>query len=101
MSKEKQIEEMYEIITSDCTNDCEKCEFDDEQYCHSRNVAHQLYEAGYRKQSEGEWILEKEPDGTPYCFHCSVCDGDFHHIGIRVATAYCPNCGAKMKGGEG
>lgn len=56
-------------------------------------------EAGYRKQSEGEWLLEREPNGKPYCFHCSVCDGDFHHIGIRVATKFCPNCGAKMKGG--
>lgn len=44
----------------------------------------------------GHWILEREPDGKPYCFHCSVCDNDFHHIGIMSATDYCPNCGAKM-----
>ena len=44
----------------------------------------------------GCWILEKEPDGSPYCFHCSVCDGDFHYIGIKTAYDYCPNCGAKM-----
>lgn len=44
----------------------------------------------------GKWILEREPDGTPYCFHCSVCDDDFHHIGIMAATDYCPNCGARM-----
>ena len=44
----------------------------------------------------GRWILEREPDGTPYCFHCSVCDNDFHHIGIMTATDYCPNCGARM-----
>lgn len=46
--------------------------------------------------SHGKWILEREPNGRPYCFHCSVCDGDFHHIGIKSATKYCPNCGAKM-----
>ena len=34
--------------------------------------------------------------GTPYCFHCSVCDNDFHHIGIMAATDYCPNCGTRM-----
>ena len=49
----------------------------------------------------GRWILEREPDGKPYCFHCSVCDDDFHYIGITVAYDYCPNCGAKMDGGDG
>lgn len=44
----------------------------------------------------GRWILEREPNGKPYCFHCSVCDGDFHHIGIKSATKYCPNCGSRM-----
>lgn len=44
----------------------------------------------------GKWILEREPDGKPYCFHCSVCDDDFRHIGILTADNYCPNCGAKM-----
>lgn len=42
------------------------------------------------------WILEREPDGKPYCYHCSHCDDDFHHIGIKCATKYCPNCGAIM-----
>lgn len=46
----------------------------------------------------GKWLLEREPDGTPYCFHCSVCDADFHHVGVKSATDYCPNCGAKMDG---
>lgn len=42
------------------------------------------------------WILEREPDGNPYCYHCSHCDSDFHNIGIKWATKYCPNCGATM-----
>ena len=46
----------------------------------------------------GRWLLEREPDGKPYCFHCSVCDDDFHHISINTAYDYCPNCGAKMDG---
>lgn len=46
----------------------------------------------------GRWMLELTPDGKPYCFHCSVCDDDFHHIGIKVASKYCPNCGARMDG---
>lgn len=46
----------------------------------------------------GEWILEREPDGKPYCLHCSICDGDFRYIGIKTAYDFCPNCGAKMDG---
>lgn len=42
------------------------------------------------------WILEREPDGRPYCYHCSHCDADFHNIGIKCASKYCPNCGATM-----
>lgn len=42
------------------------------------------------------WILEREPDGNPYCYHCSHCDSDFHNIGIKCVTKYCPNCGATM-----
>lgn len=42
------------------------------------------------------WILEREPDGKPYCYHCSHCDADFHNIGIKCASKYCPNCGATM-----
>lgn len=47
----------------------------------------------------GRWLLEREPDGKPYCLHCSVCDGDFSNIGIMQGYDYCPNCGAKMDGG--
>lgn len=50
--------------------------------------------------AHGEWVLERDPNGKPYCFHCSVCDGDFHHIGITVKYDYCPNCGAKIDGGN-
>jgi hypothetical protein len=45
---------------------------------------------------EGHWILEREPDGKPYCLHCSECDSDFSYIGINTAYAYCPLCGIKM-----
>ena len=48
-------------------------------------------------EKHGKWILEREPDGKPYCFHCSICDSDFCHIGIETAFAFCPNCGAKME----
>ena len=46
----------------------------------------------------GWWLLERTPDGKPYCFHCSICDDDFSYIGITTAYKYCPHCGAKMDG---
>ena len=64
-----------------------------------KSAAHEignLPAADVAEVRHGRWILEREPDGTPYCFHCSVCDNDFHHIGIMTATDYCPNCGARM-----
>ena len=42
------------------------------------------------------WILEREPNGRPYCFHCSNCDNDFHNISHKSVTNYCHDCGAKM-----
>ncbi len=47
-------------------------------------------------EEHGKWLLERQPDGTPYCYHCSVCDDGFRHISIATAYAYCPWCGAKM-----
>lgn len=46
----------------------------------------------------GYWIPERDPDENNriQCFHCSVCDDDFHYIGAFVATKFCPNCGARM-----
>ena len=53
-------------------------------------------EQGYRKQSEGEWdkrtfiFLDSEKVG----FRCSGCNTTWD-----TPTKFCPNCGAKMKGG--
>lgn len=60
------------------------------------NEVYDLPTANVVEVRHGRWILEREPDGTPYCFHCSVCDSDFRHIGIMSATDFCPDCGARM-----
>ena len=65
-------------------------------YFQIKSILFGLKAADVAEVRHGRWILEREPDGTPYCFHCSVCDNDFHHIGIMTATDYCPNCGARM-----
>ena len=51
-----------------------------------------MREEGYRKQSEGEWVWKS--NGYMKYLHCSCCGRQ-----EEWETAFCPNCGAKMKGG--
>jgi hypothetical protein len=54
-----------------------------------------IYNAGYRKQSEGEWKLHKDGSGT--CSECHFIQKDiwdYDHY-----QHFCGHCGAKMKGG--
>ena len=53
-----------------------------------------IIDAGYRKQSEGEWIKDEESK-FEHRYHCSVCN--FYLIG--EPTKFCEDCGASMKGG--
>ena len=88
---EKQIEELHElsesIYMSGCALDWEE----------RNDIAEQLYNAGYRKQSEGEWIIKWKstiPQYEPSEYQCSNCE-----LTRSVKHKFCPNCGAKMKGG--
>lgn len=97
MDKEKQIEEMTKITCSMyCRNRDKKCA--GVQECDMKCLQYQrceaLYNAGYRKQSEGEWIEQGECWKT---LRCSVCGHTTDTIFDK--TPFCPNCGAKMKGG--
>lgn len=85
--------------------DLPTCGFKSCRYCFDGNCTNKVeYDrCEYREYKDslrvhGRWLLEREPNGKPYCFHCSVCDGDYHYIGIVTASDYCPNCGAKMDG---
>ena len=91
MSKEKQIEEMWDIITTDCDRECVGCEFENDEWCFTRFVINKLYNAGYRKQSEGEWKPIMAVCNRGVCSECN-------EVGA-IRWKYCPNCGAKMKGG--
>ena len=81
----EQIEEMAEFIFYD-TNCSE------ERAIRSAEV---LYNAGYRKQKEGEWIWTEngEEDYEQY-WVCSCC-----HEKSYWKSKFCSDCGAKMKGG--
>lgn len=65
-------------------------------------VTRELYDDGYRKQNEGEWI--DKPTGA-YGRMQSWCSACGKHSGIGGIESnrhkpYCPNCGAKMKGAD-
>ena len=104
MSREKQIEEMAKDIS-----DVWLVSLDGDVRTLSEvlwstdieNIAIELYNAGYRKQSEGEW--ETIPDYQPnkliaYRHICSVCKTFYKDIRPH-GHKYCHECGAKMKGG--
>ena len=104
----KRIEEMAKDLAKIQCNkkgceDCEFYQFECDDFQHYTKIAELLYNAGYRKQEQGEWIFNEEKDA----FFCSLCDSealiDASFIGIDFAIAelsdFCPHCGAKMKGG--
>lgn len=108
MNNEKQqIKEMAKCCTyyhngeccADVTNICD-CDL----MCEMFGVFANLEKENYRKQSEGEWyvnyMMSKKPSKrgrtiqyTTYT--CSVCGKP----NGRKKSKFCPNCGAKMKGG--
>lgn len=108
--KEKQIDEMAKTAIYRAVNGrrclrsghCKHCgahkAVSNPQYekCDCYRIAEIIFDAGYRKHVEGEWLLHKDGRGT-----CKVCrrtqkavwDDDRYQN-------YCGCCGAKMKGGE-
>ena len=95
----EQIEEMARVI---CASDilCHTCGESTYTYC-AEAIAEALYNAGYRKQIKGEWI-EHDDDWCGAFYTCSVCGCDWTTIDGTPQEnnmRFCPECGAKMKGG--
>jgi rubrerythrin len=92
----KEIEEMAIAMAGCGKADCSSCKLRCEGLCASYKDASRAYAAGYRRQSEGEWqkriwiIFDSEIVG----YRCSECNTTWD-----APNNYCPNCGAKMKGG--
>lgn len=99
MSREKQIEEMVAVVRNN-TESCKTCTWYKEGLCmedceleeDNQKICTDLYEAGYRKQIEGEWLTDRFGMDRSVC---SVCGAVFEGDGGN----YCRKCGAKMKGG--
>ena len=95
MSRDEQIEKM--------ANDIEKSHWkivQDFMGCHinSDDMAEYLYNAGYRKQSVGEWKDMNYYIHNKRIYKCSECSNSEAKDNLTSAN-YCPKCGAKMKGG--
>ena len=88
---DREIEEAKKIEQIEEMGNDLKIAHDEQKYLTSdksiKAIATTLYNAGYRKQSEGEWITH-----TVY-YECSLC----HHK-FCFAYKHCPNCAAKMRG---
>ena len=90
MSKEKQIEEMAKVMAYG-----RFVEPNENQIRLFIGEAESLYNAGYRKQSEGKWEIVKGSHGK----EIMVCTNCRRSQDMHSTFTYCPNCGAKMKGG--
>lgn len=105
---EKQIEEigryMAKVAHSECAlkrcEDCKWCgEGDRKADCTDYLIAEHLYNAGYRKQSEGHWVTRAAS------YECSECGEevevdnpeDYNPVS-DYDLRFCSSCGAKMKG---
>ena len=97
LSEEKEIEELARAMCPYSKDSiCRECS--DE--CFYKDYAKRAVCAGWHKQSEGEWEASDIPDEK---YVCSVCGGAcwyYDYQGDVAKSRCCPNCGAKMKGGE-
>ena len=86
-------EAMVEIITMLKSEIDGKCMMDDEALLY---FIKKMPAADVAPVKHGHWVKEK-PDVLIY-WHCSVCKNCYY---LEEPNAnYCPNCGAKMDGGE-
>lgn len=98
MSEVKQIEEMAEVLDAAKINALATIGSLNDGF--GMWYARAMYNAGYRRQSVGEWK-------DNHCTNCGMMpigDEIFKYLDMTpprfdLFMDFCPNCGAKMKGG--
>lgn len=85
MKKEKQIKEMADDLIKTRIAGCMTA-------CY---IATELYNAGYRKEKQGEW---KRFGDYGVAHWCSICDRKIVVEQGDMDMNYCPHCGARMVG---
>lgn len=96
----KQIEEMAKVACTVFDGRCANCPLTRYAPCPPKASAERLYNAGYRKQIEGEWINK---DGFLVCSECDATKPIAFATEIKITyykCDFCNCCGAKMKGGK-
>ena len=93
-NREKQIEEMAKDIGDSISFDYFDFVMHDKTAIIAKRAAEKLTAKGYRKQSEGEWIIKGDYLKIMECSACGMMSASIHE-----KTRFCPNCGARMKGG--
>ena len=98
----KQIEEMAKVVNEMDERNAhyyDKFMQECEAFADADTIAKVLYNAGYRKQSEGEWVYNTD-DFTPKQ-RCTVCGYNKPILAgegvIQEPKHFCPNCGARMR----
>lgn len=94
---EKQIEEIYELTTVLYEANHKKSVLD------YHWLATEAYNAGYRKQINGQWeTIPHKPRGemfNVYSHICSACNFSYRDV-LPNGYKFCPHCGAHMKGAQ-
>ena len=97
-SEEKEVEELARAMCPYSKGSlCRECS----EACFYKDYAKRAIDKGWRKQSEGKW--EKVMNHRA----CSKCGYNAPYKKIKAGyhlqdlSNFCPNCGAKMKGGAG
>lgn len=93
VSEEKEVEELARAMCPYSKGSlCRECS----DACFYKDYAKKAIDKGWRKQSKGEWhwIADDSP-------MCNICGNVFDTNDDADAGLwkFCPNCGAKMKGG--
>lgn len=86
--------DMFALLCEDCEDDCES----ENVYCDYKRFKN-IPAADVAPVMHGEW-RENGLNGYAYAFICSKC-GYIDGYPFNDRFRYCPNCGAKMDGGDG